>query len=111
MMFDIVIYSGILFGPSLIAQVLGVQPAVFSLLMSVVFIIPTALFVSLFLLDRMGRKPVRTIGMIMAAVMLTVPQGLTVHPADLGCVFSRSALEHRRDRQKSACLRRIPRRK
>jgi MFS family permease len=72
MLFDIVIYSGILFGPSLIAQGLGVQPAVFSLLMSLVFIIPTALFVSLFLLDRMGRKPVQAVGMLMAAVMLTV---------------------------------------
>jgi MFS family permease len=72
MLFDIVIYSGILFGPSLIAQGLGVQPAVFSLLMSLVFIIPTALFVSLYLLDRMGRKPVQAVGMLMAAVMLGV---------------------------------------
>lgn len=72
MMFDIVIYSGILFGPSLIAQGLGVQPAVFSLLMSLVFIIPTALFVSLFLLDRIGRKSVQAVGMLMAGVMLAV---------------------------------------
>jgi MFS family permease len=70
MMFDIVVYSGILFGPSLIAKGLGVQPAVFSLLMTAIFIIPTALFVSVFLLDRMGRKPVQAVGMIMAAVML-----------------------------------------
>jgi len=75
MMFDIVIYSGILFGPSLIAQGLGVQPAVFSLLMTAVFILPTALFVSLFLLDRMGRKPVQAVGMLMAAVMLGVFAG------------------------------------
>jgi MFS family permease len=75
MLFDIVIYSGILFGPSLIAQGLGVQPAVFSVLMSLGFIIPTALFVSFFLLDRVGRKPVQTIGMLMSAVMLAVFAG------------------------------------
>jgi len=70
MMFDIVVYSGILFGPSLIAQGLGVPPAIFSLLMSVVFILPTALTLSLFALDRLGRKPTQAIGMILAAVML-----------------------------------------
>jgi MFS family permease len=72
MMFDIVVYSGILFGPSLIAQGLGVPPAVFSLLMSLGFIVPTALFVSLYLLDRAGRKAVQATGMILAAVMLGV---------------------------------------
>jgi MFS family permease len=72
MLFDIVIYAGILFGPSLIAQGLGVTPAVFSVLMSLGFVIPTALFVSLFLLDRVGRKPVQTIGMLLSAVMLAI---------------------------------------
>ena len=38
-----------------------------------------------------------------------VPQSLTVHPTDLGGFFSRGAVKHRRDRQKSACLRPIPR--
>lgn len=72
MMFDIVVYSGILFGPSLIAQGLGVPPAIFSLLMSVVFILPTALILSLYALDRLGRKPTQAIGMILAAVMLAL---------------------------------------
>jgi MFS family permease len=70
MLFDIVIYSGILFGPSLIAQGLGVQPAVFSVLMSLGFVMPMALFVSFFLLDRVGRK--QTIGLLMSAVMLAI---------------------------------------
>lgn len=70
MMFDIVVYSGILFGPSLIAKGLGLQPAVFSLLMSLVFIMPTALCLSLFALDRFGRKPIQAIGMLMSAAML-----------------------------------------
>lgn len=72
MMFDIVVYSGILFGPSLIARGLGIEPAVFSLLMSLGFIIPTALVLSLYALDRIGRKPTQTIGMIMAGVMLAI---------------------------------------
>lgn len=72
MMFDIVVYSGILFGPSLIAQGLGVPPAIFSLLMSVIFILPTALFLSLYALDRLGRKPTQAIGMVLAAVMLAL---------------------------------------
>ena len=72
MLFDIVVYSGILFGPSLIAQGLGVPPAFFSLLMSVVFILPTALTLSLFALDRLGRKPTQAIGMMLAVVMLGI---------------------------------------
>src|SRR5580692_4645807 len=36
-----------------------------------------------------------------------VPQGLTVHPTDLCGIFPRSTVEHRRDRQQPARLRRI----
>jgi MFS family permease len=72
MLFDIVVYSGILFGPSLIAQGLGMQPAVFSLLTSAIFIVPPAIIVSYYALDRFGRKPIYAVGMIMAAVMLGI---------------------------------------
>jgi MFS family permease len=72
MLFDIVVYSGILFGPSLIAQGLGIAPVVFSLSMALVFGIPTALLLSLFALDRVGRKPVQATGMILSAVVLAV---------------------------------------
>jgi MFS family permease len=70
MLFDIVVYSGILFGPSLIAQGLGVQPVVFQLLMALVFGIPTALLLSVYALDRLGRKPVQATGMILSAAVL-----------------------------------------
>jgi MFS family permease len=70
LLFDVVVYSGILFGPSLIAQGFGVQPLVFSLLMSLVFGIPTALLLSVFALDRWGRKPVQAVGMMLSAVVL-----------------------------------------
>jgi MFS family permease len=72
MMFDIVVYSGILFGPSLIAQGLGIPAAIFSLAMSVIFILPTALLISLYAIDQVGRKPIYAWGMIMSAVVLAI---------------------------------------
>ena len=69
MLFDIVVYSGILFGPSLIAKGLGLSPTTFQLITSCVFIIPGAL-AGAFLMDPLGRKPLQTIGFIGAAVML-----------------------------------------
>ncbi len=69
LLFDIVIYSGILFGPSLIAQGLGLAPPIFSLITSFVFVIPGAL-IGVSLIDRIGRKQLQTWGFIGAAVML-----------------------------------------
>jgi MFS family permease len=72
LLYDIVIYAAILFGPSLIAQGLGLSPAVFQLLMSGGVVIPTGLVVTLFLIDRVGRKSVQAWGMILGALMLGV---------------------------------------
>jgi MFS family permease len=69
LLFDIVVYSGILFGPSLIAQGLGLAPAIFSLIASFVFVIPGAL-IGVSLIDRIGRKQLQTWGFIGAAAML-----------------------------------------
>ena len=69
LLFDIVVYSGILFGPSLIAQGLGLAPAIFSLITSFVFVIPGAL-IGVSLIDRIGRKQLQTWGFIGAAAML-----------------------------------------
>jgi len=69
LLFDIVVYSGILFGPSLIAKGLGLQPAIFSLISSFVFVIPGAL-IGVALIDKIGRKQLQTWGFIGAAVML-----------------------------------------
>lgn len=69
LLFDIVVYSGILFGPSLIAKGLGLQPAIFSLISSFVFVIPGAL-IGVSLIDKIGRKQLQTWGFIGAAVML-----------------------------------------
>lgn len=68
--FDIVVYSTVLFGPSLIAKGLGVSPTIFSLIISLVFVIPALTIGSLFFLDRFGRKPVMIFGYIGAAIVL-----------------------------------------
>jgi MFS family permease len=69
LLFDIVVYSGILFGPSLIAKGLGMAPTTFSLLTSFVFVIPGAL-VGVALIDKIGRKQLQVLGFVGAAVML-----------------------------------------
>lgn len=72
LVFDIVVYSGILFGPSLIAKSLGFGPIEFTLLMQAVFAIPAVLFYALVGLDRFGRKPVQVWGFIGATIMLVL---------------------------------------
>jgi hypothetical protein len=69
LLFDIVVYSGILFGPSLIAKGLGLAPTTFSLLQSFGFVIPGAL-TGVALIDKIGRKQLPVIGFIGAAIML-----------------------------------------
>lgn len=70
LLFDIVVYSGILFGPSLIAKSLGLGPVEFSLLMSIIFSLPSAFAFANFGLDRFGRKPIQVWGFVGAAAML-----------------------------------------
>ncbi len=69
MLFDIVIYSGILFGPSLIAKGLGMTPGVFGLLVPVLFILPAAVLGAL-LVDRTGRKLLLVVGFLGSAISL-----------------------------------------
>ena len=75
LLFDIVVYSGILFGPSLIAQGLGLAPTTFSLITSFVFVIPGALL-GVAMIDRIGRKLLQTWGFIGAAALLGLFAGL-----------------------------------
>jgi MFS family permease len=72
MIYDLVVYSAILFGPSLIARGLGMQGATFNLLIELVFVIPASLGMSWFLIDRVGRKPLQVWGFAASAVVLVV---------------------------------------
>ncbi|HUB13425.1 MAG TPA: MFS transporter [Acetobacteraceae bacterium] len=71
LLFDIVVYSGILFGPSLIAKGLGLAPTTFSLITSFVFVIPGAL-IGVSMIDRIGRKQLQFWGFVGAAIMLAL---------------------------------------
>jgi MFS family permease len=72
MVFDIVAYSGTLFGPSLIAKGLGLSATTFSIGMSALFGLPGALIAAIVLIDRLGRKPLQSLGFLVAGVMLVL---------------------------------------
>ncbi len=72
LMYDLVVYVFILFGPNLIAKSLGMQPAIFSLLTQVLFVLPASILGSLFVIDRFGRKPLQGWGFLGGAALLAV---------------------------------------
>ena len=72
MIYDLVVYVFILFGPSLIAKSLGLAPTLFSLLVQVVFVLPASILGSLFLIDRVGRKPLQGWGFLASAGLLAI---------------------------------------
>ncbi|HTU55425.1 MAG TPA: MFS transporter [Acetobacteraceae bacterium] len=72
MVFDVVVYSSILFGPSLIAKGLGMGPIEFALLTQAIFVIPSCLVYALYVLDKVGRKPLQVWGFVGAAIMLVI---------------------------------------
>ena len=72
MIYDLVVYSAILFGPNLIAKGMGMEGATFNTLIELVFVIPASVGMSWFLIDRMGRKPLQVWGFALSAVVLVV---------------------------------------
>ena len=72
MVYDLVVYAFILFGPTLIAKSLGFTPETFSLSLQLLFVIPASLLFSLFVIDRLGRKPLQAGGFLITAVLVTV---------------------------------------
>ncbi|HEX4095469.1 MAG TPA: MFS transporter [Caulobacteraceae bacterium] len=83
MLYDLVVYSAILFGPNLIAKGLGMQGAWFQVLLELLFVIPASIGLSWFVIDRMGRKPLQVWGFAASAVMLVVFAVLKVKLAGL----------------------------
>lgn len=72
MIYDLVVYSTILFGPSLIAKGLGLTPVHFTLLIELVFVVPASLLMSWFLIDKIGRKPLQVWGFAVSGLLLVI---------------------------------------
>lgn len=72
MVYDLVIYGSFLFGPSLIADSLHMQAVTFALLMDAIFIIPPSVLLSLFAIDRFGRKPLQVWGFVFSAIVVGI---------------------------------------
>ena len=81
MIYDLVVYSAILFGPNLIAKGLGMDGAVFNVLIELVFVVPASVGMSWFMIDRMGRKPLQVWGFAASALMLVIFAVLKVNLA------------------------------
>jgi MFS family permease len=72
MMYDLVVYVFILFGPNLIAKSLGMAPSTFAFLTQVCFVLPASILGSMFVIDRFGRKPLQAWGFAGGAALLGV---------------------------------------
>ncbi|HYM18203.1 MAG TPA: MFS transporter [Micropepsaceae bacterium] len=72
MVYDLVVYGSFLFGPSLIAGSLGLSPVTFQLLIELIFVIPASALLSLFVIDRFGRKPLQVWGFILCTVTVGI---------------------------------------
>jgi MFS family permease len=72
MLYDLVVYVFILFGPNLIAPDLHMGSATFALLTQVLFVLPASILGSLFVIDQLGRKPLQAFGFFGGAVLIGV---------------------------------------
>ena len=70
LMYDLVVYASILFGPNLIAENLHIPSSIFQIESELLFVIPASVLGSWFLIDRLGRKPIQVWGFILGAVVL-----------------------------------------
>ena len=70
--YDLVVYAGILFGPSLIASSVGLTPVAFTLANEIIFVIPASVLLSIFAIDRLGRKPLQVWGFVLCGVFVGI---------------------------------------
>jgi len=86
-LFDIVSYSGILFGPSSIAKSLGINnSAIFQFIVEFAFIVPGGL-VAIMTLDKIGRKPMQTMGFIGMFASLLLFSALKAYIPAIGALI------------------------
>lgn len=72
MVYDMAVYPGDLFGPSLIGKSLDLTPIEFSLIIQIGFSIPSILIYSFFVLDQLGRKKLQIFGFFGATIFLVI---------------------------------------
>ena len=72
MLYDLVVYAAILFGPDIIAQNLGIPASIYQIETELIFVIPPSILMSWFIIDRFGRKPMQVWGFLAGAAILLV---------------------------------------
>jgi MFS family permease len=70
MLYDLVVYSTILFGPDIIAQNLGIPASIYQIETELIFVIPPSILMSWFIIDRFGRKPLQVWGFVAGGLIL-----------------------------------------
>jgi hypothetical protein len=70
MLYDLVVYAAILFGPDIIAQNLGIPASIYQIETELIFVIPPSILMSWFIIDQVGRKPLQVWGFLAGAVVL-----------------------------------------
>jgi len=81
MIYDLVVYATVLFGPDIIAQNLGIPASIYQIETELIFVIPPSILMSWFLLDRFGRKPTQVWGFVAGAVTLGIFAWMRSNPA------------------------------
>jgi MFS family permease len=81
MLYDLVVYAAILFGPDIIAQNLGIPASIYQIETELIFVIPPSILMSWFIIDRFGRKPLQVWGFLAGAVILGLFAWMRTVPA------------------------------
>ena len=80
MVYDLVVYASVLFGPNIIAGNLHIPASIFQIENELLFIIPASVLGSWLMIDQWGRKPLQVWGFIGGAVVRDIRDpALAVH--------------------------------
>jgi MFS family permease len=81
MLYDLVVYAAILFGPDIIAQNLGIPASIYQIETELIFVIPPSILMSWFIIDKFGRKPLQVWGFLAGAAILGLFAWMRTVPA------------------------------